>query len=98
MSPKTSYAFVVPGRFWAFDLARELIHGGHRTRIFTNYPSGVVTRWGVDRASTEGNVIHGIASRVRDKIVPNRGQSVLDPMFGRWARRRLSRQPTFDVT
>ena len=38
---------VVGGRWHAFNLARKLYAKGHLHRLITNYPSWIVSRWGI---------------------------------------------------
>lgn len=86
-------AFVVPGRFWAFDLARELLKRGHEVGVFTNYPKWATERFGVPRTCVRSFLLHGILSRVTQRFHGQIGFSYperqLHTMFGRWAVKKL---------
>lgn len=57
-------AVVVHGRFYAFDLVRELIQQGHDITLFTNYPARTVARFGIPETNVRSFVLHGILSRI----------------------------------
>lgn len=80
---------VVPGRFHAFHLARELLLQGHDVIVYTNYPKVTVARFGIPGTQVVNNLLHGVCSRLITRLaewVP-----VFDPeplllrWFGAWA-------------
>jgi hypothetical protein len=84
---------VVHGRFYAFDLARELIALGHDVVVYTNYPPFVVARFGVPVARVRSFLSHGIASRIHHQIRRRIGFPDLEryfhTSFGDWASRSI---------
>lgn len=52
-------AIVVQGRFFAFDLARELLKRAHEVALLTNYPAWAVEPFGVPRTAVRSLWIHG---------------------------------------
>src|SRR5262245_23005342 len=93
---KLRIAVVVHGRFYAFDLARELLKHGHEVTVLTNYPPYVVERFGVSAAYVIANVAHGIASRLAYRWRRLYPEAWLHRWFGRWAAARL-RTRAWDV-
>jgi len=89
-------AIVVHGRFYAFELARALIDRGHEVTVFTNYPKWAVQKFGLPARNVRAFRIHGILARVADRLGRRlpflRLESVLHPMFGRWAARNVSKR------
>ena len=88
-------AIVVQGRFHAFDLVRALIRRGVDVVVFTNYPAWAVERFGVPRERVRSCTLHGVLSRIGGRISSKTGweyESLLHPMFSRWAARQLSRE------
>jgi glycosyltransferase involved in cell wall biosynthesis len=86
-------AVVVHGRFFAFDLARELIQLGHEVTLLTNYPKHVVARFGVPETNVRSFLVHGIGSRVihrLGRVSSNMFESILHGRFSRWAARQVS--------
>jgi glycosyltransferase involved in cell wall biosynthesis len=83
-------AFVVQGRFYIFDLARELIKQGVDVTVLTNYPKFIAERFGVPGERVRNCVLHGVASRF---VYTFDGRRKLEPMlhrwFSRWAIRAL---------
>ena len=93
-------ALVVHGRFHAFDLARALLGRGHEVTLFTNYPRWAVERFDVPRSSVQGFWLHGLLTRLNERL-PSRPfaearQAFLHRLFGRWAHTRLARE-SWDV-
>lgn len=83
-------SIVVHGRFYAFDLARELIRLGTNVRLYTNYPRWVVAKFGVAEESVVSFVSHGMLSRLFHRIDPlKRSEPLVHRMFSTWAARRL---------
>jgi glycosyltransferase involved in cell wall biosynthesis len=84
---------VVHGRFYAFDLARELIGLGHDVIVYTNYPPFVVARFGIPAARVRSFLSHGIASRIHDRVYKRIGfpdlQRYFHTRFGSWAARSI---------
>jgi glycosyltransferase involved in cell wall biosynthesis len=92
-------ALAVHGRFHAFDLTRALLKRGHDITIFTNYPSWAVERFGIPGERVRTFPLHGVLSRVGERIRDWNGRSFesrTHPMFGRWVARQL-RQESWDV-
>jgi hypothetical protein len=88
-------AIVVPGRFHAFDLARGLsLH--HDVVVFTNYPKWAARRFGLAKHQVRSFWIHGILSRLVERIAGIFGrrctEAALHKMFGRWAATELLRE------
>jgi glycosyltransferase involved in cell wall biosynthesis len=83
-------AFVVHGRFYSFDLARELIRMGVDVTVFTNYPKRVAARFGLAPESVRSFVLHGVASRFVQWLGFERWtEPALHRWFGCWARRAI---------
>jgi glycosyltransferase involved in cell wall biosynthesis len=84
---------VVHGRFFAFDLARELIALGHDVVVYTNYPPFVVAKFGIPAAHVRSFVSHGIASRIHHQVHRWLGfpdlESYFHISFGNWAARSI---------
>jgi glycosyltransferase involved in cell wall biosynthesis len=84
-------AVVVQGRFYAFDLARELLARGHDVTVFTNYPGRVTERFGVPRARVRSFLTHGLSTRLMGRLLPGRLHGLTERLgnhfFGRWAAR-----------
>ncbi|MBV9597053.1 MAG: glycosyltransferase family 4 protein [Chloroflexi bacterium] len=93
-------AIVVHGRWDAFDLARELDRRGVNVRLLTNYPSQVVSRFGVRRDMVRGFWPHGVLARAVARAgsarLAARCEPVLHSLFGRWAAATL-RKERWDV-
>jgi colanic acid/amylovoran biosynthesis glycosyltransferase len=89
-------AIVVHGRFHAFDLTRELLALGHNVQLFTNYPAYIAVRFGIPRKRVHSFLLHGIASRLAQKVLPGRCSGALEKhfniLFGRWAKTELVRE------
>jgi glycosyltransferase involved in cell wall biosynthesis len=93
-------AIGVHGRFSAFNIATGLIELGHDIRLFTNYPSSAVARFGVPADLTEGFTTHGVATRIAGRIFrgrrPDAVEAALHRTFGKWLAAR-TRDLTFDI-
>lgn len=87
-----NYAIAVHGRFFAFDLVRALIARNAKVTLLTNYPKWAVARFGISNAFVESFWLHGVASRLFDRLrffglpVP---EAALHKSFGKWAASRL---------
>ncbi len=89
-------AVVVPGRFFAFDLAVALIRRGHDVTVFTNYPVWAAQRFGLRSENIRSFWMHGVVSRIVNRL----GQALpslcdtpeLHRIFGRWAAKEISRE------
>lgn len=85
-----STAIVVPGRFFAFDLARALKTRSRPAYVLTNYPRTVVKRFGLDTSWVRSFVIHGIMCRLLNASpFMSACEPGLHSWFGRWANQRL---------
>jgi glycosyltransferase involved in cell wall biosynthesis len=93
-------ALVVHGRFFVFDLARELLRQGHDVTVLTNYPRWAAARFGVPVESVRSFWAHGVLSRSVEQFgvrYLNRSpETWLHPLFGRWATEQL-RKEDWDV-
>jgi glycosyltransferase involved in cell wall biosynthesis len=92
-------AIVVHGRFYAFDLARELLKLGAEVVLFTNYPKMVAERFGVGAEHIRSFLIHGLLARLVARFgraASAAAEPCLHRMFGRWAARRAG-AGDFDV-
>ena len=89
-------AVVVPGRFHAFDLARELVGRGHQVTLFTNYPPWAVDRFGLSRTNVHSFWPHGAISRLAGSLHQKIGtpfpEAFLYPLFSRWASTQLKKE------
>jgi glycosyltransferase involved in cell wall biosynthesis len=85
-------AIVVPGRFHAFDLARELIALGHDVTVFTSHPAWAARRYGIGRQDVRSAWWHGALARGLARV-PNGLRAAAESWscrrFGRWAARAL---------
>src|SRR5437016_11313534 len=88
-------AIAVQGRFHAFDLAKALLRRGHDVTVFTNYPAWAVARFGVPPARVRSFWMHGVLSRIADRVADWTGlrfEPLLNPIFGGWASRALAKE------
>jgi glycosyltransferase involved in cell wall biosynthesis len=89
-------AFVVQGRFHAFDLARALIARGHAVTVFTNYPQWAASRFGLPAHAVRSYVGHFVADRAIGAAAWSKLTRGWEPLshqaFGRWAARELARE------
>lgn len=81
---KLKIAIIVHGRFYAFDLARELINQGHDVILFTNYPKKIVEKFGVTRKNVKSFLIHGIMSRMLYKLDKALNTYYFEPFLHAW--------------
>jgi glycosyltransferase involved in cell wall biosynthesis len=92
-------AVVVHGRFHAFDLGSALLRRGHDVTLFTNYPKWAVKRFGFPEARVRSFWVHGVVSRGAFQLYNRlriRPEWWLNPLFGKWAARELSKE-SWDV-
>jgi glycosyltransferase involved in cell wall biosynthesis len=86
---------VVHGRFYAFDLARELISLGHDVLVYTNYPRFVAKRFGLPSGCVNSFVGHGLMTRIQYRLDPLKRTFDFEPYlhqsFGSWAASRVRR-------
>lgn len=92
---KLKIAVVVHGRFFAFDLAHELLRQGHDVTLFTNYPVRIAEKFGIPAKNTRSFLLHGVLSRLiafayRHGAAPD-GEPFLHRLFGRWAAFELAK-------
>lgn len=80
-------AMVVPGRFHAFDIARELLKQGHDVRIFTSDRVRVAEAFGLPRERVRSFAAYGLAARVSVRLggLGRLAEPALHRTFGRWA-------------
>ena len=86
-------AVVVHGRFHAFDLSRALLARGLDVTVFTSYPWWIAEQWGIPRHRLRTFPLHGVLARLAGKLRDWTGivtDSLLHPMFARWAVRQLT--------
>jgi glycosyltransferase involved in cell wall biosynthesis len=96
---KGHIASIVHGRFFAFDLVRELLKQGSDVTLFTNYPAWATARFGVPAHATQSYTLHGVLTRALQKLgmADAAGyEAFIHKLFGRWAARRVARG-NFDV-
>ena len=93
-------AIVTQGRFHAFDLAAALLQRGHTVRLFTTYPKWAVRKFGLPDRIVEGFWQHGVLFRILHKLslggILWNTPRYLDPLFGRWAARKILQQ-NYDI-
>jgi len=83
-------ALVVHGRFYSFDLARELIRMGVDVTVLTNYPKSIAKRFGLPPQSVRSFLLQGVVARVCLWLGLERlTEPALHHWFGRWARRAI---------
>ena len=89
-------AVVVPGRFYAFDLAKALIERGHDVTVFTDYPKWAVRRFGLSDAYTRTLWPHGVMQRIAWRLgtlgVCPYPESWFYRWFGRWVSKQVSQE------
>lgn len=71
----------VKGRFWAFDLARELLTIGDHVRLITSYPSYVAERFGVSREKVDSLLGHEVVDRLWTRRIPDSVRLPLERRF-----------------
>lgn len=84
-------AIVVHGRFYAFDLARELIRQGAEVSLLTNYPKRIAGRFGVPAERVRSCISHGVAARMVHRLGGQKLERMLEPAIHRWFSRWASR-------
>jgi glycosyltransferase involved in cell wall biosynthesis len=84
---------VVHGRFYAFDLARELINLDHDVVVYTNYPKIIAKRFGVPPGNVKSFTAHGIMTRLHRRLDPQGRvldlESYFHRKFGSWAAEQI---------
>jgi glycosyltransferase involved in cell wall biosynthesis len=89
-------AIVVPGRFHAFDLARELLGRGDEVTLLTNYPRRSGVAFGVPADRIRSFPLHGALLRgfgwLHGRLGVPFPEAWLHRTFGRWAARTLEGQ------
>ncbi len=84
---------VVPGRWHAFDLARELEQLGALHRLITNYPRSRTRRWGIPDEKVVSLPVSGALTRLAWKFggegFAMRQQFRINDLFARQAARHL---------
>lgn len=83
-------AFVVHGRFMAFDIASALRERGHDVTVYTNYPKFAATRWGLRKEDVRSFRVNGLLFRLLIQRHNERIEEWLHRSFGRWAARRVA--------
>ncbi|MDB9374997.1 glycosyltransferase family 4 protein [Nodularia sphaerocarpa] len=93
-------AVIVHGRFYAFDLVRELIKQGHDVTLFTNYPKYIVEKFGIPRSYVCSFLLHGILSRIFHRLTQLLPSPSLEPLlsslFSKWVAKQISKE-NYDV-
>ena len=90
------------GRFWAFDLARELARRGYLERLITSYPVFETVKYGVPRERICSLIVHEFLNRGWLKA-PNflrarfNAQYAIHELFDYHAARRLPARPELVV-
>ncbi len=89
-------AIVVHGRFYAFDIARELARH-HDVTVFTNYPKWAAKRFGLEPQMVRSFWLHGVLTRLAERLHKTLNlpypEAFLHRMFGRWAATQLAKEP-----
>lgn len=89
-------AIVVPGRFFAFELAGALIARGHQVTVFTTYPAWAARRFGLSPQHVRGfwplGVLERAAGRLLSETLQKKIWHVFQTSFGKWAARQVSRE------
>jgi glycosyltransferase involved in cell wall biosynthesis len=89
-------AIVVPGRFFAFELAAALIARGHEVTVFTSYPAWAARRFGLSPENVRGFWPLGILERAAGRLLSEPLQKKIWHIFqtalGKWAARQVSRE------
>ncbi len=84
---------VVPGRWHAFDLARELEQLGALHRLITNYPKSQTRRWGIPDAKVVSLPVSDVLTRLAWKFggeaFAMRQQFRINDLFARQAAKHL---------
>lgn len=100
MKSKLKIAFIVHGRFDAFDLVRELIKKGQDVTLFTNYPKWAVKQFGIAPAHVKSFLLHGLISRtlwfLHDRFRIPFSEAYIHKMFGEWAAKEITKD-SWDV-
>jgi len=86
-------AILVHGRFYAFDLARELIARNHDVTVFTNYPVWAAKRFGLPGEKVVSFWPHGVLTRAIGRLSSTKlaesASPALHQMFGKWAAKQV---------
>jgi glycosyltransferase involved in cell wall biosynthesis len=90
------------GRFWAFDLAREMERRGCLERLITSYPAFETVKYGIPRERICSLLVHEILNRGWRKAPPflrahYNAQFLIHELFDRHAARRLPPRPELVV-
>ena len=92
---KLKIAVVVHGRFYAFDLVRELILKGHDVTLFTNYPKFITAKYGIPKRNIKSFLFHGLLSRFLSLLNEGNRFPAIEifthTLFSRWAKKQLLR-------
>ena len=85
---------IVPGRFHAFEVARELQALGHEVHIRSNYPYHQAERFGIAKTNYRNLVLQRVAAKLGSMLSPDSQwpewlESRLMTWFGTWAARSL---------
>lgn len=92
---KLKIAIVVHGRFYAFDLVRELINQGHDVTLLTNYPKHIVEKFGIPKDYVRSFLFHGVLSRsilfLQKFIKMQRYENFTHSYFSQWASHKLQK-------
>src|ERR1700740_1517062 len=87
-------AILVPGRFYAFDLALAFTARNHNVKVFTNYPAWAAKRFGLPGESVVSFWLHGVVTRAvrhfRPRSFLDHTVPLLHTTFGKWASKQLS--------
>lgn len=88
------------GRFWYFDLAKQLLKRGHLDRLITSYPKFAAKRWGIPSDKVRSLVVKEILERSWRRL-PTDGLAwqpdfLIHEIFDRLAARRIGDPDIFD--
>jgi len=70
----------VPGRFWLFNLARQLIKKGYLNQLITSYPKFEVVKYGIPKNKVDSVIIKEILTRGWNEL-PNFIKQFYDPRY-----------------
>jgi glycosyltransferase involved in cell wall biosynthesis len=91
-------SIVVPGRWHAFDLARELGELGHLGQLITTYPKRIVRRYGVDDQAVVSLASTEVLRRAVWRLPPGHIDAVISrQLLSRFARQAAARLEPCDV-
>lgn len=90
----------VSGRFWFFDLARQLFKRGHLNLLLTSYPKFAAARWGIPRKKVRSLLIKEALERGWHRLPTSRlawqPDFLMHEAFDRWSALHAGGPDIFD--